>query len=229
MAVSQSMSLSVNARRTLFATASLPVWVRAPKRGHEFYSGCSRAKLYEWATKNLIRSVSIREPGKIKGVRLFHLASILAFISQCEADAKDGLHDTGGYRRMKTGTVAIMRLDAEMAELLRDLPGSGPLFPYLRTVRAGDRATEFKQRCVGLKIKGVSLHSYRYSWAERAKTVGYPERYAQVNIGQNSKAVHRAYSRNAPVEMPALSEYEKQQKAIIGNHNPEPAATAVAA
>jgi hypothetical protein len=34
--------------------------------------------------------------------------------------------------------------------ILRDLPGSGPLFPYLRTVRANDRATEFKQRCHGL-------------------------------------------------------------------------------
>ena len=28
---------------------NLPVWVRAPKRGHEFYSGCSRPKLYDWA------------------------------------------------------------------------------------------------------------------------------------------------------------------------------------
>ena len=63
----------------------LPVWVRAPKCGHEFYSGCSRAKLYEWAGKGFIRSVSIREPGQIKGVRLFHLASILAFIERCEA------------------------------------------------------------------------------------------------------------------------------------------------
>jgi hypothetical protein len=34
----------------------------------------------------------------------------------------------------------------------------------------------------------------------------------------------RAYSRKAPVEMPSLSEYEKQQKAIVGNRNPEPAA-----
>ena len=66
----------------------LPVWVRAPKRGYEFYSGCSRAKLYEWAGKGFIRSVSIREPGKIKGVRLFHLASILAFIERCESEAK---------------------------------------------------------------------------------------------------------------------------------------------
>jgi hypothetical protein len=64
---------------------NLPVWVRAPKHGHEFYSGCSRAKLYEWAGKGFIRSVSIREPGQVKGVRLFHLASILAFIERCEA------------------------------------------------------------------------------------------------------------------------------------------------
>ncbi len=152
--------------------------------------------------------------------------SDLAFL---QAEDVDWNNNVISYRRMKTGTVAIMRLDADMAELLRDLPGNGPLFPYLRTVRAGDRATEFKQRCTGLGIKGVSLHSYRYSWAERAKTAGYPERYAQVNIGQNSKAVQRFYSRNAPVEMPALSEYEKQQKAIIGNRNPEPAAPAVAA
>jgi hypothetical protein len=68
---------------------NLPVWVRAPKRGHEFYSGCSRPKLYEWAVKGFIRSVSIREPGRIKGVRLFHLASILAFIERCEASAQN--------------------------------------------------------------------------------------------------------------------------------------------
>ena len=66
---------------------NLPVWVRAPKHGHEFYSGCSRPKLYEWVAKGFIRSVSIREPGRIKGVRLFHLASILAFIERCEAGA----------------------------------------------------------------------------------------------------------------------------------------------
>jgi len=71
---------------------SLPVWVRAPKQGHEFFSGCTRPKLYEWAGKGLIRSVSIREPGKIKGVRLFHLASILAFIERCELEAKQ-IHD----------------------------------------------------------------------------------------------------------------------------------------
>ena len=65
---------------------ALPVWVRPPKSGHEFYSGTSRAKLYEWAGKGYIRSVSIREPGQIKGSRFFLLASILAFIEKCEAE-----------------------------------------------------------------------------------------------------------------------------------------------
>ena len=73
---------------------SLPVWVRAPKQGHEFYSGCIRPKLYDWAGRGFIRSVSIREPGKIKGVRLFHLASIMAFIERCETEAKSNLEVT---------------------------------------------------------------------------------------------------------------------------------------
>ena len=88
-----SGSRSASHRATQFMAdrdGDLPVWVRAPKRGHEFYSGCSRAKLYEWAAKSFIRSVSIREPGKIKGVRLFHLASILNFIERCEIEAKAG-------------------------------------------------------------------------------------------------------------------------------------------
>ena len=68
---------------------NLPVWVRAPKCGHEFYTGCSRPELYEWAAKGFIRSVSIREPGRVKGVRLFHLASIFAFIERCEASTEN--------------------------------------------------------------------------------------------------------------------------------------------
>jgi integrase len=84
------------------------------------------------------------------------------------------------------------------------------LFPYLQTVRCGDRATEFKQRCVGLGITGVFLHSYHYAWAERAKQCGYPERFAQEALGHNSKAVHRAYARRAQVKLPSLESYERQ-------------------
>ncbi|HNR71097.1 MAG TPA: tyrosine-type recombinase/integrase [Verrucomicrobiota bacterium] len=142
----------------------------------------------------------------------WHLGASQSDLAFLEAENVDWQNHVISYRRMKTGTMAIMRLDEEMEEILKDLPGNGPLFPYLRTVRSGDRATEFKQRCEGLGIKGVTLHSYRYAWAERAKAAGYPERYAQVNLGHNSKAMTRAYSRKAEVEMPSLSEWERQHK-----------------
>jgi len=107
---------------------------------------------------------------------------------------------------------ALIRFGDEVAAILQRRPQTGPLFPYLRTVRAGDRATEFKQRCVGLKIKGVTLHSYRYAWAERALQCGYPERFAQQALGHNSKAVHHAYSKHAEVTVPSLDDWEKQWK-----------------
>ena len=66
---------------------TLPVWIRSPKSGPEFYSGFTRSKLYEAAAKGYIRSVSIREAGQLKGTRLFLLSSILAFIEKCEAEA----------------------------------------------------------------------------------------------------------------------------------------------
>jgi integrase len=118
-------------------------------------------------------------------------------------------------RKLKSRTgikPALIRFGNEVATILKRRPGSGPLFPYLRTVRAGDRATEFKQRCEGLKIKGVSLHSYRYAWAERALQCGYPERFAQQARGDNSKAVHHAYSKHAEVTVPSLDDREKQWK-----------------
>jgi integrase len=105
---------------------------------------------------------------------------------------------------------ALIRFGAEIEAILKRRPAAGPLFPYLRTVRAGDRATEFRQRCDGLDISGVSLHSYRYAWAERALKCGYPERFAQQALGHNSKAVHYAYSKRAEVTVPSLDDWEKE-------------------
>jgi hypothetical protein len=60
------------------------VWIRAPKSGPEYFSGFGRSKLYELDAKGKIRSTSIREPGQVKGTRLFNLQSILDFIESCE-------------------------------------------------------------------------------------------------------------------------------------------------
>ena len=114
-----------------------------------------------------------------------------------------------GFTRKKTGVPVIVHLGTHALNILKDLPSEGPLLPYLASVRAGDRATEFRQRCQQLKIKGVTLHSYRYAWAERAKVAGYPERFAQEALGHNSKAVHRAYAKKALMKIPSLQEYEE--------------------
>jgi integrase len=138
----------------------------------------------------------------------WHLGGSQTDIAELMADDIDWQNRTIAYTRRKTGSIAMIHFGNQLAELLRRLPPAGALFPYLRTVRSGDRATEFGQRCAGLGIKGVTLHSYRYAWAERARKCGYPERFAQEALGHNSKAVHRAYARHAQVSIPSLETYE---------------------
>jgi integrase len=142
----------------------------------------------------------------------WYLGASQADLASLEAENVDWEQRVISFARKKTGSIALLRFSSEVAAVLRGLPATGPLFPYMRRVRSGDRATEFKQRCDGLGIKGVSLHSYRYAWAERAKVAGYPERFAQESLGHNSKAVHRAYARKAQVLLPALEDYEREQQ-----------------
>jgi integrase len=113
------------------------------------------------------------------------------------------------YDRMKTSNMGGCRIGPKAWEVILRRPRTGPLFTYLINVREADRATEFRQRCAGLDIKGVTLHSYRYAWAERSADNGYPERYAQRVLGQNSKMVHRAYAKKAQKQLPSLEEYEE--------------------
>jgi integrase len=61
--------------------------------------------------------------------------------------------------------------------------------------------------------RAVTLHSYRYAWAERSKTVGYPERFAQEALGHNSKAGHRACAKRALMKIPSLEDYEQRAAA----------------
>src|SRR6266404_5832047 len=84
--------------------------------------------------------------------------------------------------------------------------------PAERRANAADhRSAEFRRRCRAAGISGVSLHSYRHAWAQRAKACGYPQRFAQEALGHNSRAVHEAYAKGALVLLPALDEYERIQ------------------
>lgn len=130
-------------------------------------------------------------------------------MASLQADNFDREDKVVTYWRRKTGARCQIRYGSDLVHLLAELPATGSLFPYLIEVREADRATEFRQRCDRLGIKGITLHSYRYAWAERAKVSGYPERYAQMALGHGSKAVSRAYAKNAEACLPSLQEFEE--------------------
>ena len=134
-------------------------------------------------------------------------------IANLRAKDIDWQNKVVSFFRAKTGAVQVVHFGDSLESVLRTLPQAGQLFPRLAEMDSKQRASYFQRICRRLKIKGISLHSYRYSWAERAKSAGYPERYAQVALGHGSKAVHRAYARKAQVVLPALEDYEKQNTA----------------
>ena len=144
----------------------------------------------------------------------WHLGASQGDIANLKGEDVDWQNCTVSFTRKKTGVAVLVHLGHEALNVFKDLPSEGMLFPYLASVRAGDRATEFGQRCRRLGIVGVTLHSYRYAWAERAKTVGYPERFAQEALGHNSKAVHRAYAKRALMKLPSLEEYEQRATTV---------------
>ncbi len=96
----------------------------------------------------------------------WYLGASQGDLAHLEAENVDWDSMTITYIRMKTRgldnqTPPQIRFGKAVAEILSRLPIKGPLFPYLRRCKAGHRATEFRQRCEGLGISGVTLHSYR--------------------------------------------------------------------
>jgi integrase len=122
----------------------------------------------------------------------------------------DWTQRTLSYARSKTGQSACLVIGPRLEAILRQLPAEGALFPKQYSLDASDRAAEFSRRCRVAGIKGVSLHSYRYSWAQRALQCAYPERFAQEALGHASKAVHRTYARSGNTRIPPLEHYENR-------------------
>jgi integrase len=134
-----------------------------------------------------------------------------------KAEDVDWQSRTISYFRMKTGTLAQFTISKKLETVLSHLPTTGALFPKLSKQPAQSRARHFRQRCHKAGVSGVTLHCYRYAWAERAKTVGMPERFAQAALGHGSKAIHRAYAKKAVIIVPSLEDYEQkaaQQKLV---------------
>jgi integrase len=113
------------------------------------------------------------------------------------------------------GGETYLRIGTRLEKLLSQLPKTGFLFPTLRSQEAKDRAGYFRKVCLSCKIKGKTLHSYRYAWAQRAKTAGMPERDAMNHLGHKSRAIHAAYGRDARITILPLEFYEAEKKQKI--------------
>ena len=140
----------------------------------------------------------------------WHLGGSQSDVARLRAEDVDWQAKVVSFFRAKTGTAQVIHFGAALAQILQGLPKSGPLFPRLAGMDEKHRASLFQRACRRVGIAGISLHSYRYSWAERAKRAGYPERFAQLALGHTSKAVHRAYARKAQVVLPPLEQYEHE-------------------
>jgi integrase len=141
---------------------------------------------------------------------MWHLGGAQTDIAELTAEDIDWKDRTLSFRRRKTGVPVVISFGMDAASVLEALPKFGPLFPSVARTKENHRAKVFIRRLKTVGITGVSLHSYRYAWAERAKTVGMPERFAQQALGHSSKAIARAYSKKATVIVPSLEEYERK-------------------
>jgi len=101
-----------------------------------------------------------------------------------------------------------LSIGPRLESLLKRLPAIGPFFPKISIKSAENRCGHFQQLCAVAGVKGVTLHSYRYSWAQRANALGYPERWARKNLGHKSVAAHYGYSKGARFACPPLETFE---------------------
>ena len=146
----------------------------------------------------------------------WHLGGSQSDMATLKAEDIDWQTGTISFARKKTATPAIIFLGEETKRLLKTLPTFGHLFPRQAELHEKHRAKLFRRRCQLLGINGISLHSYRYAWAERAKIAGYPERFAQEALGHSSKAVHRAYPNAAALALVPFDRNIGSASAMLG-------------
>ena len=57
-------------------------WIRLPTKGRCPFTGMSRGWFYDAIGRGVIKSASLRKPGKLTGVRVVYLASVMDYIEK---------------------------------------------------------------------------------------------------------------------------------------------------
>jgi hypothetical protein len=88
----------------------------------------------------------------------------------------------------------------ELAKVLKGLPKQGPLFPTLGQMTTCNRGRYFTRHCKANKIENLTLHGYRYAFAERSKVFGMSLEDRMVSLGHSTvEMAERVYAKEAKV------------------------------
>jgi hypothetical protein len=66
-------------------TLSNPQWARIPRQG-ERLMGFGRSTLYQLASEGRIKTVALKRPGSVRGMRFVYLPSLVALLESAESD-----------------------------------------------------------------------------------------------------------------------------------------------
>jgi len=94
--------------------------------------------------------------------------------------------------------VAIAK-GGQFEKLLKRLPAAGNLFPLLSLRRSDERAKTFAGVIGCLGIPKVTIHGYRFAFAERAKEAGMSTEDRMASLGHADYDMHHHYDKNAKV------------------------------
>jgi integrase len=106
----------------------------------------------------------------------WHLGASQTDIALLTADNIDWQARIITFERLKTGQPCVVHFGDDFAAVLEKLPKQGSLFPTFLKLKEGHRSTHFKRTCRKAGVNGVTLQSYRYAWAQRARVAGGDKR-----------------------------------------------------
>jgi len=77
------MAKKVWQREELLDGEGIERWVRLPTKPGERLHGLSRSAIYILIEAGVVKSATVKQPGKLTGVRLVWLPSLLSYIESC--------------------------------------------------------------------------------------------------------------------------------------------------
>jgi integrase len=173
-------------------------WILAPVMARRIWPKLRTQKTKAITAEQHLRLVETEPDAEFKNYlkMLWEIGGAQTDTARLHRDNVDLFNRRITYNRKKLesigqGSVAIVIGDALMG-VLNELPQQGWLFPNLAKQNDKVRSSRFRKRADRLGYTEISLHSYRYAWAQRAKSYGMPMREAMAHLGHGSKAVHHA-------------------------------------